>query len=78
MHSLRQLMDNLNQKVLPEQGIAAQANWSYLAVGCHSAGCDTVLEMILNGSKHARVNEWNGVCAGAHVCVYVCVCVNDM
>lgn len=52
--TLEWLMDNLNQKVLPEQGIAAQANWNYLAVGAHSAGCDTVLEMVLNSSITAK------------------------
>ena len=51
-----QLKDNLNQKVLPEQGIAARANWSYLAVGAHSAGGDTVLEMVLNDTKLAKVS----------------------
>ena len=68
-------MDNLNQKVLPEQGIAARANWSYLAVGAHSAGCDTVLEMVLNSSKTAKVTmSGMGVTC---VCVCVRVCVNN-
>ena len=72
-----QLMGNLNQKVLPEQGIAARANWSYLAVGGHSAGCDTVLEMVLNSSKLAKVAmSGMGVAWVLVMCVCVCVCVS--
>ena len=70
-----QLMGNLNQKVLPEQGIAARANWSYLAVGGHSAGCDTVLEMVLNSSKLARVTMSGMGVAWVLVILCVCVCV---
>ena len=68
-------MGNLNQKVLPEQGIAARANWSYLAVGGHSAGCDTVLEMVLNSSKLAKVTMNGMGVAWVLVLVIVCVCV---
>ena len=66
--------DQYSQSTPPHRPLAnAQANWSYLAVGCHSAGCDTVLEMILNSSKHAKVTMSGMGFARARACVCVCV-----
>ena len=49
-----QFKDNLNN-LFESKGISVKADWNYVGMAGHSAGADTVLEMIMNDTSVSKV-----------------------